>query len=214
MSKYRSVVSMKKRLIELILERSFKYTKRPSFKLASGKKSNFYFNCKPTTLSSEGMLLIGNLLYRLIKEERRWKIKGVGGLTLGADPVANAIAYTYAIKGEQMEAFVVRKEQKRHGIMSWIEGAVKRGDRVLIVEDVITTGGSSKKAIERARGCGLEVVGVLALIDRQEGGREAIEKMGLLFKALLTKEEIFDAYCSLAHKRGSRASRRPSPTRL
>lgn len=185
---------MKKRLIELILSRTFRFTEKPTFKLASGRKSNFYFNCKPTTLNSEGMLLIGNLLYEIIRSEKKWRVKGVGGLTLGADPVANAIAYTYAVKGEHIEAFVVRKEPKKHGTMSWIEGEVKKGDRVLIVEDVITTGGSSKKAVERAKKCGLKVAGVLALIDRKEGGREVIEAMGLPFKALLTKEEIFEAY--------------------
>ncbi len=185
---------MKKRLIELILSRTFRFTEKPTFKLASGRKSNFYFNCKPTTLNSEGMLLIGNLLYEIIRSEKKWRVKGVGGLTLGADPVANAIAYTYAVKGEHIEAFVVRKEPKKHGTMSWIEGEVKKGDKVLIVEDVITTGGSSKKAVERAKKCGLKVAGVLALIDRQEGGREVIEAMGLPFKALLTKEEIFEAY--------------------
>ncbi len=213
MNKYKKIETMKKRLVELILEHSFKYTKRPSFKLASGKMSNFYFNCKPTTLNSEGMLLIGNLMYNLIKEEG-WQVDGVGGLTLGADPVANAIAYTYAVKGEPMKAFVVRKETKSHGTMAWIEGGVKKGDRVLIVEDVITTGGSSKNAIKRAKKCGLKVMGVVALIDRQEGGKEAVEKMGLPFKALLTREEIFKAYLSLPQSRGSRASLRPSPTRL
>jgi orotate phosphoribosyltransferase len=213
MQRYRSLERMRKRLIDLILEYSFKYAKRPRFKLASGRMSNFYFNCKPTTLDSEGMLLIGNLMYETIKREG-WEVDGVGGLTLGADPVANAIAYTYAIKGEHIRAFVVRKERKSHGTMAWIEGGVKKGDRVLIVEDVITTGGSSIKAIKRARRCGLKVIGVLALIDRQEGGRQAIERLGMPFRSVFTKEEIFNVYLSLPHKRGSRASLRPSPTRL
>lgn len=194
MRSYRSPEKMRQRLIELILERTFKFTDEPTFKLASGTMSNFYFNCKPTTLNSEGMYLVGNLLYEMIKGRRSWKVKGVGGLTLGADPVANAIAYTSYLKGEPVEAFVVRKEPKKHGTMLWIEGNVKNGDKVVIVEDVITTGGSSKKAIERARECGLKVLGVVVLIDRQEGGRKAIESLGVPVRVLLTKEEIFKAY--------------------
>lgn len=194
MRKYRSPETMKQRLIELILERTFKFTDEPTFKLASGTMSNFYFNCKPTTLNSEGMYIVGNLLYDIIKSRKSWKVKGVGGLTLGADPVANAIAYTSHLKGEPLESFVVRKEPKKHGTMLWIEGNVITGDKVVIVEDVITTGGSTKKAIERARECGLNVLGVVVLIDRQEGGREAIETLGVPVKVLLTKEEIFKAY--------------------
>jgi orotate phosphoribosyltransferase len=186
--------TMKKRLIELILKRSFKYTTKPTFTLASGKKSNFYFNCKPTTLNHEGMFLVGNLLFQLIKKQKTWKVHAVGGLTLGADPVAYAIAYTAHLKGMPMEAFVVRKEPKKHGTMLWIEGNVKRGDRVLIVEDVITTGSSTIKAVKRAKQCGLKVKGVVVLIDRQEGGKEAIEKMGVSVKSLLTKEDIFKVY--------------------
>ena len=186
--------SKRQRLIDLILSRSFKFTKKPTFKLASGRKSNFYFNCKPTTLSPEGMFLIGTLLYKLISKQEKWKVKAIGGLTLGADPVATAIAYTSHIKGNPLEAFVVRKEPKKHGTMQWIEGNVRKGEGVLIVEDVITTGNSTIKAIKRARQCGLKVVGALVLIDRQEGGREAIESLGVPFKALLTKEEIFKAY--------------------
>ncbi|MBI5408172.1 MAG: orotate phosphoribosyltransferase [Nitrospirae bacterium] len=186
---------MKHRLIELILERSFKFTEEPTFKLASGKMSNFYFNCKPTTLNSEGMYLVGNLLYEIIQGRKRWKgVKAVGGLTLGADPVANAVAYTFYLKGAPLEAFVVRKTPKKHGTMLWIEGNVKESDKVIIVEDVITTGGSSKEAIARAKECGLKVMGVIVLIDRQEGGREEIEAMGLPYKALLTKKEIFGLY--------------------
>lgn len=194
MRKIQSPASMKKRLIDLIIARSFKFSKRPSFRLASGKKSNFYFNCKPTTLNPEGMFLIGNLLFQLISRQKNWKIKAVGGLTLGADPVAVAMAYTSYIKGKPLESFVVRKEPKKHGTMLWIEGNVKKGDKVLIVEDVITTGGSTIKAVKRARQCGLKVAGAVVLIDRQEGGREAIEAMGLPVKVLLTKEEIFHAY--------------------
>jgi orotate phosphoribosyltransferase len=186
--------TMKKRLIEIILLRSFKYTDKPTFKLASGKKSNFYFNCKTTTLNSEGMFLTGNLMYGLITSRKTWKIKGVGGLTLGADPVAAAIAYTAHLKGESLEAFVVRKEPKKHGTMLWIEGQVKKGDKVIIVEDVITTGISTIKAIKRARESGLKVMGVMAFIDRQEGGKEAIKATGVPFKAILTKDEIFKEY--------------------
>jgi orotate phosphoribosyltransferase len=140
------------------------------------------------------MYLVGNLLYDLIRGRKSWKAKGVGGLTLGADPVANAIAYTSYIKGAPLESFVVRKEPKKHGTMLWVEGNVKKGDSVVIIEDVITTGGSTIKAIDRAKKCGLKVKGVVVLIDRQEGGKKAIESRGVQVKVLLTKEEIFGAY--------------------
>jgi orotate phosphoribosyltransferase len=185
---------MKQRLIELVLERTFKFTDKPTFKLASGKMSSFYFNCKPTTLNSEGMYLVGHLMYDLIKSRKSWKVKGIGGLTLGADPVSNAIAYTSHLKDDPIESFVVRKEPKKHGTMLWVEGNVAEGDKVIIIEDVVTTGGSAIKAIDRAKKCGLKVLGVIVLVDRQEGGREAVEKLGLPVKVLLTKEEIFEAY--------------------
>jgi orotate phosphoribosyltransferase len=194
MRRYRSLKTMKKRLIDLVIERTFRFSEKPAFRLASGKMSNYYFNCKPTTLSPEGMYLVGQLLYDLIRSMRSWRVTAVGGLTLGADPVANAVAYTSYLKGNPLESFVVRKEPKKHGTMLWIEGKVGKGDRVLIVEDVITTGGSTVKAIERARKCGLKVRGVIVVIDRQESGRERIETMGLPVRALLTKEEIFSAY--------------------
>jgi orotate phosphoribosyltransferase len=194
MRRYRSTKTMKKRLIELIIDRTFRFSDKPAFKLASGKMSSYYFNCKPTTLNSEGMFLVGNLLYDLIKNQKKWKAKGVGGLTLGADPLSNAIAYTSYIKEDPLESFVVRKEPKKHGTMLWVEGNVEEGDKVVITEDVITTGGSTIKAIDRANKCGLKVLGVVVLIDRQEGGREAIEKLGVPVRSLLTKEEIFQAY--------------------
>lgn len=194
MRRYRSMETMKRRLVELIIERTFRFTEEPTFKLASGAMSSYYFNCKPTTLNAEGMYLTGNLLFDLIKKRKSWNAKGVGGLTLGADPLANAIAYTSYLKGEPLESFVVRKEPKKHGTMLWIEGNVKKGDRVVIVEDVITTGGSTIKAIDRAKKSGLRILGVVVFIDRQEGGKEAIEAMGVPVTALLTREEIFRAY--------------------
>jgi len=194
MRRYLSVKTMKKRLIDLIIERTFKFNDKPTFKLASGKMSNYYFNCKPTTLNSEGMYLIGHLFYGLIKSRKAWKTKAVGGLTLGADPISNAIAYTYYTKGEQMESFVVRKEPKKHGTMLWVEGNVSKGDNVIITEDVVTTGGSTIKAIDRAITCGLNVLGVIVLIDRQEGGKEKIEAKGVKVETLLTREEIFEVY--------------------
>ena len=194
MKRYRSVITMKKRLIELVIERTFKFTDKPTFKLVSGEKSSYYFNCKPTTLNAEGMYLIGHLLYDMIRQQKKWKMKGIGGLTLGADALSNAIAYTSYLKSDPLESFVVRKEPKKHGTMLWVEGNVKEGDRVVITEDVITTGGSTIKAIDRARKCGLKVIGVVVLIDRQEGGREAIEKLGVPVRTLLTREEILEVY--------------------
>ncbi len=194
MKRYRSLSAMKKRLIEIVLERTFRYSEKPSFKLAAGGKSSYYFNCKPTTLSTEGMYLVGNLMYDLLRSRKSWKVKGIGGLTLGADPISNAIAYTSYLKKDPLESFVVRKEPKKHGTMLWVEGNVAEGDKVVIVEDVVTTGGSTIKAIDRARKCGLKVLGVIVLIDRQEGGREAIESKGVPVKVLLTREEVFKAH--------------------
>jgi orotate phosphoribosyltransferase len=182
---------MKNRLIKLIIEKAFKYSEEPVFKLVSGRMSNYYFNCKAVTLHPEGMYLIGNLIFELIKE---LDAKGIGGLTLGADPIANAVAYTSYLKKRPVEAFVVRKTAKSHGTMQWIEGNIKRGDRVVIVDDVITTGKSTIEAITRAKETGLEIVKIIALIDRQEGGRQAIEALGYRLEPIITREEVMERY--------------------
>jgi len=182
---------MKKRLIELIIERAFKYSEEPIFKLVSGRMSNYYFNCKAVTLHPEGMYLIGNLIFEMIKD---LDVKGIGGLTLGADPVAYAVAYTSYLKMNPLEAFVVRKSAKSHGTMQWIEGDVKAGDRVVIIDDVITTGKSTIEAINRAKEAGLEIVKVICLIDRQEGGRENIEALGYKVDALILRDEVMGLY--------------------
>jgi orotate phosphoribosyltransferase len=190
--------NMKKRLIGLIIEKAFKYSKEPIFKLVSGRMSNYYFNCKAVTLHPEGMYLIGNLIFDLIKD---MDIKGIGGLTLGADPIAYTVAYTSYLKEKleiesyrPIEAFVVRKTPKSHGTMQWIEGNVKRGDRVVIVDDVITTGKSTIEAINRAKEEGLEIIKVIVLIDRQEGGREAVEALGYKIESIITRDEVMELY--------------------
>jgi len=184
-------IDMKNRLIELIIEKAFKYSEEPIFKLVSGRTSNYYFNCKAVTLYPEGMYHIGSIIFDLIKD---LDVKGVGGLTLGADPIAYAVAYTSYLRKKPIDAFVVRKTPKTHGTMQWIEGNIKSGDRIVIVDDVITTGKSTIEAITRAKEAGLEIARVIALIDRQEGGREAVEKSGYKLDAIITREEVMEKY--------------------
>lgn len=184
-------MDMKKRLIELIIEKAFKYNEEPIFKLASGNISKYYFDCKAVTLHPEGMHLIGNIIFELIKD---LNIKGIGGLTLGADPIAYAVAYTSYLKGKPIEAFTVRKAPKGYGTMQLIEGNVKKGDRIVIVDDVITTGKSTIEAINKAKEEGLEIVKVIALIDRQEGGKEAVESLEYKLDSIITRDEIMQYY--------------------
>lgn len=164
---------MRDRLIRLIYERAFKYSEEPIFRLVSGGLSQYYFNCKTVTLSPEGMYLIGNIIFDMIAN---LDVKGIGGLTLGADPISNAVAYTSYLKRKPIESFVVRKKAKEHGTMQWIEGNIKQGDSVVVVDDVITTGSSTIKAITRLKEAGIFVKKVIVLVDRQEGGRENILK--------------------------------------
>lgn len=181
----------KNRLIGLVYEKAFKYSEKPIFKLVSGRMSNYYFNCKSVTLHPEGMYLIGNLIFEMIKD---LSVNAIGGLTLGADPVAYAVSYTSYLKDRPVETFVVRKTAKSHGTMQWIEGNVKSGDSVVIVDDVITTGKSTIEAINRAQEAGLEIVKVICLIDRQEGGRENIEALGYKVDALVLRDEVMKVY--------------------
>jgi orotate phosphoribosyltransferase len=135
----------KKRLGDIILERSFQYREDPPFVLASGKTSFYYFNCKPTTLDPEGMNLIGHILFDMLRES---DITAAGGLTLGADPLANALSVISFQRGKPLKSFIVRKESKDHGTRGKIEGNVKAGEKVAVLDDVITTGASTINAIE------------------------------------------------------------------
>lgn len=162
------------RLLELL--RALAYEER-AVTLASGRPSNFYIDCKQAVLTAEGHFLVGWLINQVL-ERVAPEVRAVGGLTMGADPLASATATVSYLGPRPRAAFYVRKEPKTHGTQKWIEGdkTVVPGTPVAVLEDVITTGGSTLKAIERARLHGLEVRHVVALVDREEGGREAIEQ--------------------------------------
>ncbi len=178
---------MKQELIEIIVRKSFKYSEEPRFKLVSGKMSQFYVNCKPTTLNPRGMFLVGHLVFDIIKA---LDLDGIGGLTFGADPMAVATAFVSELKGNPINAFSIRKTRKDHGIIKWVEGDIQPGQRVAVIDDVATTGGSTIKAIERSRSEGLEVVRAVILVDRQEGGLENIRQHVKDVTAIITRDDL------------------------
>ena len=157
--------------------------------LSSGRESNLYVDARLTSMSPEGLSLIGPLGLDRITG-LGWAPDSVGGLTLGADPIAYAISYASALAGHPIRAFTVRKEAKKHGTGRLIEGPFLATDRVVVVEDVITTGGSALRAIEALRAQGATVVGVLALVDREEGGRAHLEASGVPVSALVVASEL------------------------
>ena len=167
-------------LNELLIARS---VKRGSFILASGKSSDIYIDARLTTMSPEGMLLIGRLGLEAIRRHG-WQPNAIGGLTMGADPVSFSISHTSALRNDSIRAFSVRKEAKEHGTGNRIEGPFQSGDRVVVVEDVITTGKSAIQAIDAIEAGGGHILGVLAVVDREDGGREAIAARGYEVLAL------------------------------
>lgn len=168
----------REKLIEIIKERSFQYTSEPSFKLSSGGVSCFYFNMKKTTQSPDGMYLVGKLVFEKISS-LGLSPDAIGGLTLGADPIAYSVAsYSYYMK-KPIQAFVIRKEPKGHGMKLPVEGNVKAGDHVVVIDDVVTTGGATIKAINSAKDFGLIIDAVIVLVDRcEQNGRQNIEALG------------------------------------
>ena len=173
-------------LIALLAERS---AKRGQFTLTSGKQSAFYIDARLTTMSPEGLSIIGPLALSVLRQTG-WSIDAIGGLTLGADPISYAISYASARSDHPLRAFTVRKEAKTHGTGKLLEGPFRQGDRVAVIEDVLTTGGSALRAIDAVRAAAGTVVGVLALVDREEGGQQAIQKAGIPVIALATASQI------------------------
>lgn len=182
----------RQRLIEIVRAVSFQYSKEPVFRLVSGALSNFYFNMKKTTMSPEGMYLVGKLMHGKVSE-LGLAPKGIGGLTLGADPIAYAVSFYAYTAGRRINAFVVRKEPKAHGLGLPVEGDVSPGDNVVIVDDVVTTGGSTIKAVRAAEQFGLKIDAVIVLVDRCEhGGRQNIEALGYPVHHILTVKDFVE----------------------
>jgi orotate phosphoribosyltransferase len=176
----------RRRLRSLLRERSLR---RGDFVLASGLHSDYYIDARLTTMSGEGQLMIGRVAL-IALHARGWRPTHVGGLTLGADPVSYAIAHTAAVSGRPIDAFTVRKQPKDHGTGRLIEGADLKGKAVVVIEDVITTGDSARRAIAAVREAGATVLGVLTVVDRCEGGRESLEAEGHDVIALVTAPEL------------------------
>ena len=173
-------------LRRLLLERS---VRRGDFTLSSGARSSYYIDCRLTTMSAEGLALVGRLGLAEIMRAG-WRPKAVGGLTMGADPVAYAIAAASFGTDFQVDAFSVRKEAKLHGTGQRIEGNFRAGDEVVVVEDVITTGGSAEQAIAAVVSAGGIVLGVLAVVDREEGGKAVLERAGRRVVSLTTATQL------------------------
>lgn len=179
----------RERLVALLLERSFRVG---DFVLSSGARSRFYIDCRTTTTHAEGQAVVGRLGLAALRDAGL-RPDAIGGLTMGADPVAYAIAHASWLANDPVNAFTVRKEPKAHGTGKRVEGCFQSGDRVVVVEDVITTGGSALKAIEAVEAEGGHVIAVLSLVDREEGGREAIEARGYPVHALVGVGELLAA---------------------
>jgi orotate phosphoribosyltransferase len=176
------------RLLELLRKLSLE---KRDVTLSSGRKSNYYVDGKQTTLNPEGIYLTTKLLFQRIRA-LPLRADAVGGLTLGADPLVSALALWSRLEKDPLSAFIVRKEAKGHGTGAWMEGLknVSPAARVVIVEDVVTTGDSALRAIARSEECGFSVIRVMALLDRQEGGREKLKEKGYELEAIFNREEL------------------------
>lgn len=192
-----AIPSKRERLLQILVEtNSFKSSPTPCFPLASGELSEFYIDCKVALSYPEARQFVGELILERIQHLR---IDAVGGLLIGAYPIAIAVSdAAFRSSGRVLRAFVIRKEAKKHGLKKLVEGDVRKGDRVLIVDDVITSGKSTIEAITKSREEGLEVVGTIAMIDRQEqNGRENIKAQGVTFEALCTLNDLQEAQAAV-----------------
>ncbi|MGH7283152.1 MAG: orotate phosphoribosyltransferase [Polyangiaceae bacterium] len=176
----------KARLLEILATLSYK---QGTVTLASGKTSDFFIDCKQTVLTAEGHALVGELMLDALGSQ---KIDAVAGVELGGCPLASAVSLTSSLRGTPLDAIYVRKEAKDHGSQRLIEGGtrLRKGARVALLEDVVTTGGSTLKAAKKLNAAGFEIAAVVALVDRLEGGREAIEAGGYAFTSLYTRRDF------------------------
>jgi orotate phosphoribosyltransferase len=177
----------KDRLLKILKSLSYE---EGDFVLASGKRSTYYIDAKETTLNPEGMYLVGNIMYTMVREISA--IDAVGGVSIGGDPLVCAVVLAAYGKKDSLVGFLIRKEPKGHGTNRWVESGrnLKKGMNVIILEDVVTTGGSSLKAIEATEKEGYNVKGIVAILDRLEGGKDSIESKGYIFKSIFTLKDL------------------------
>lgn len=181
----RQMEDYRDRLLTLLKEKAYK---EGEFELSSGRRSNYYLDCKQVTLAPEGVGLVGRAFYEIIKQ---YEVSAVGGLNMGADPIATATTDAAYRDGKRIPAFIARKDTKEHGLQKWVEGPLVAGSRVAIVDDVVTSGGSILKAtriVEEERDCDVAVL--VTLVDRLEGGRKKIEGKGYEFRSVFTIEDL------------------------
>ena len=175
-------------LLELLAQRAYRHG---NFTLASGRTSTHYVNCKPVSLSGLGLALLSAQMLELVEPEAA----AVAGLTLGADPLVSGVAQAAALAGQALDALIVRKEAKGHGTGAWLEGPLPEpGSRITVLEDVVTTGGSSLKAVKQLREAGYVVERVVTIVDRQEGGLAAMQEAGLELRSLFQLDEVAAAH--------------------
>ncbi|GAB7023092.1 orotate phosphoribosyltransferase [Salidesulfovibrio brasiliensis] len=181
---------LKTRLAKLLMELSYV---EGEVTLTSGKKSDYYFDCKQTALHPEGSWLIGKCFLEMLAE--RDDVQAVGGMTLGADPLVSSVTVLSHESGRPLPGFIIRKKSKGHGTNQYLEGLknLPKGAKVALLEDVVTTGGTLVTACERVRDAGFEIVAVLAVLDREEGGRENLENAGLPLESIFTRQELLEA---------------------
>ena len=188
-----SPAEMRLALLPLLASQAYRHG---NFTLASGRSSHHYVNCKPVSLSGTGLALLGALMLEQVEAEAR----AVAGLTLGADPLVSAVAMMAALVGRELNALIVRKEAKGHGTGAWLEGPLPEpGSTITVLEDVVTTGGSSLKAVQQLREAGYTVNRVVTIVDRQEGGVEAMTAAGLELRSLFLLDEVAATAAGLAN---------------
>ena len=179
-----SVTELREILLELLCKNA--YTEG-DFVLSSGQRSSYYINCKKVSLAAEGALAIGRLLFSLLPEDTA----GVAGLTLGADPLVTAVSLVSALENQPIPGLIIRKEAKGHGTQAYLEGPqLESQAKVVVLEDVVTTGKSAMQAVERLQGVGYQVQQIIALVDREQGGAAFYQGQGLNFKAVFSIRDL------------------------
>ena len=189
----RPVDKAEKRLLELVRRHAYRYSPDAPFQLASGRMSPHYVDLRALLCIPEALVLAGTIVFECIKQferESNTNVHAIGGPAVGSIPIASAVAYCSHEASEPIETFFVRKEPKAHGLRKWVEGHSRAGSNVVIVDDVVTTGGSTLQAIKAAQEHGFHVVKIVVLVDRLEGGHDELARLGIPYEAVLTLKDI------------------------